>query len=145
MEETELVCILSRKAAPPLVVEDPHLAEHSLTWDGGGWQTERFSGQSLKSRLISLPPLQRLGTPLNHWQIQVTLQLSVEAGLGCICVVSCSKKFSIQTVHKSWRGIGLESLSFCWNLCFTSLFHCFCHVMSSFFFQLVFCFLYCLC
>lgn len=31
MEETELVCILSRKAAPPFVVEDPHLA-HLGRW-----------------------------------------------------------------------------------------------------------------
>lgn len=105
----ELVCNLSRKAAPLLVIH-PDLAEHSLTCDSAERRTEIFSGQyskSLKTLVISLPPLQRLGNPLNHWLFQVPLQFSFEAGLCLNCMVSCSKKFSIQTVDKlyaCWRG-----------------------------------------
>lgn len=113
MEETELVWILSRKATHSLAVWDPNLAEHLLTRDDGGWRTEIFSGQcskSFKSPLISLPPLQRPGTHHNHWLFQAKLQLSLEAGLGFDCVLCCSKKLCIQTVHKSWSGTCLHSL-----------------------------------
>ena len=53
----------------------------TLTWDSGAWQMQVFSGQcskSLKSLLISFPPLQRLGAPLSPWLFPVTGRVSFQ-------------------------------------------------------------------